>query len=613
MDKNSAIGFGLLVALLIGYFSYSSYEQKKYKEQHKADSIAYAKAHPELQKSQSAAQSEATKATVALDSTQQKAQDSLNQLLPSGFRGTAQNIRLENEKISLDITSQGAYPTAALLKEFKTYSKKPLYLFKGDKNKLELQLPGQQGAINTANLFFSVQKQEKNSTGQSLELIADIGEGKKVQYNYFLPANSYMLQFSIQLHGITAGSNLPLAWHLEGLSTEKDVYNERMATQIYYHFKDEDKDYFTVNEEKSETLDKPVSWLGYRQLYFSSALIADDAFSKIQIKSSTKLAAKDITANSSFNFELPAKAGSQQQYAFKWYIGPNDYNTLKAFHLHLEDMVPYGFGIFTFVKYINKWLLLPLFTFLTAHVGSIALVIVLMTIIIRLALSFFTYKSFLSTAKMRALKPELDELREKCGDDKQKMSMEQMNLYRTAGVNPLGGCLPMLFQLPILLSLYYFIPTALPVRQASFLWADDLSTYDSIASWSTQIPILSSLYGNHVSLFTLLMTASSLLLALYSKNNTPQDPNNPMMKWMPFVFPFFLMGFFNKMAAALTFYYFLSNMLSLLQQYIIQKFFINEEKLHAQIQENKSKPAAQSKWAERIAEIQKQQQAKLKK
>lgn len=599
MDKNSAIGFGLLVALLIGYFTYSNYEQEKYYEQKRADSIAYAKLHPKPV---------AAPKPAGLDSATIALNDSARQLLPSAFRGTPQDVILENAKVSLTFNTKGAFPRSAQLKDFSTYFKKPLYLFNGKGNEMSLLLPSNSGNISSADLFFAPNTQTDANGNQILTMTADMGEGKNVIMTYALPKDGYMIQYSIRLSGFS-GNNLPLTWNLQGLSTEKDVHNERLATQIYYRYKDDEDDYFTVSEEKNEELDKAVAWLGYRQLYFSTALIADEGFSKAKIKSNTQFNDKGIVSKSAFNFELPLKAGSEQTFNFKWFIGPNDYETLKSFNANLEDMVPFGFGIFSFVKYINKWFLLPMFTFLTDNVGNLALVLVLMTIIIRLALSFFTYKSFLSTAKMRVLKPELDELREKCGDDKQKMSMEQMKLYQTAGVNPLGGCLPMLFQLPILLSLYYFIPTALPLRGASFLWAEDLSTYDSIYSWSAQIPILSSIYGNHISLFTLLMTASSLFLAIFNMKNTPQDPNNPLMKWMPFIFPIFLMGFFNKMAAALTFYYFVSNMLSILQQFIIQKFFIDEDKLHAEIQANKSKPAATSKWSERLAEIQKQQAA----
>lgn len=593
MDKNSAIGFGLLVAILIAYFTYSNHEQSKYREQVRADSIAYAKTHPKPLVDTSK-KAEAAAAAV-IDST-----------LPQAFRGAAQELVLENEKVAITLNTKGGYPTAARLKGFKTYSKQDLYLFNGSGNSLSLVLPSDKGTVSTADLYF-VPTVTKDANGQSVTLTADMGNGRTVSYIYSLAKDDYRMNYDVRLNGVS-GSSLPMIWEMKGLSTEKDVYNQRLATQIYYHYQDDDDDYFTVNEEKNKTLEKSVKWLGYRQLYFSTVLQSDEGFTKTNIKSNTKFDTKDFVSRNAFSFELPVKGGGEQQYHFHWYVGPNDYNTLKAYNAHYEDMVPYGYGIFTFVKYINKWFLLPLFTLLSGTVGNVAIVLILMTIVIRLLLSFFTYKSYLSSAKMRVLKPELDQLREQCGDDKQKMSMEQMRLYREAGVNPLGGCLPMLFQLPILLSLYYFIPTALQIRQASFLWADDLSTYDAIASWTTQVPVLSSVYGNHISLFTLLMTLSSLFLALYNRNNTPQDPNNPMMKWMPFIFPIFLMGFFNKMAAALTFYYFVSNMLSILQQFIIQKFFIDEAKVHAQIQENKKKPAASSKWAERIAEIQKQQQ-----
>ena len=607
MDKNSAIGFGLLVAILIGYFTYSNYEQNKYHAQKTADSIAYAKLHPKP-----VVDTAKIAAASTLDSATQAINDSVRKLLPAAFNGTAQELILENSKLAVTINTKGAYPSAAQLKEYKTYYQAPLYLFKGAANSMNMILPANKGALATADLYFTPTVKSEANGDQSIELVADMGEGKKVVVTYSLAADGYLMQYNVRLSGMPA-TTIPLSWDMKGLSTEKDVQNERLATQIYYRYKDNEDDYFTVNEEKNEDLEKSVSWLGYRQLYFSTALIAEDAFSKVNIKSNTKLSEKDIVSKSTFAFDLPVKAGAEQAYNFKWYIGPNDYQTLKSFNVGLEDMVPYGYGLFTFVKYINKWALLPLFTFLSSAVGNLALVLILMTIIIRLALSFFTYKSFLSTAKMRVLKPELDELREQCGDDKQKFSMEQMKLYKTAGVNPLGGCLPMLFQLPILLSLYYFIPTALPLRQASFLWSKDLSTYDSIYSWTANIWGLSSVYGNHISLFTLLMTASSLFLAVYNRNNTPQDPNNPMMKWMPYIFPIFLMGFFNKMAAALTFYYFVSNMLSILQQFIIQKFFIDEKKVHAEIQANKSKPVTNSKWAEKIAEIQKQQAAKGKK
>ena len=366
-------------------------------------------------------------------------------------------------------------------------------------------------------------------------------------------------------------------------------------------------------EEKTTHPDFSTSWVGFRKQYFSTVLIDDDGFNKMDISYKVNPDDTNVIAQTTAMMQLPMKTGSNEQTAsLRWYIGPNDFHTLQSYKIGLDNMVPLGYGMMAFVKYINKYALIPIFYFLGSFISNYAIIIMLMTIFIRLILSFFTYKSYLSSAKMRVLKPELDELRAKIGDDQQKFSMEQMKLYKSAGVNPLGGCLPMLFQLPILLSMYYMFPSFIEFRQQHFLWCNDLSTYDSIASWNTTIPILSSVYGNHISLFTLLMTGSSLFLAVYNRNMTPQDPNNPMMKYMPFIFPIFLMGIFNKMAAALTFYYTFSNLLSIAQQFIIQKYFINEKAIHAQLQENKNKPATPSKWAQKLEEMQKLQAERAK-
>jgi YidC/Oxa1 family membrane protein insertase len=339
-------------------------------------------------------------------------------------------------------------------------------------------------------------------------------------------------------------------------------------------------------------------------------LVSEDGFTKMDVKTPAKETDSIVIATNIAEFMLPLKPGANQQQtaALRWYIGPNDYNTLKAYKMGMQEMVPLGSGVTSFAKYVNGYVFIPIFYFLSSFVSNYAIIIVLMTIFIRLVLSFFTYKSYLSSAKMRVLKPELDELRAKIGDDQQKMSVEQMKLYREAGVNPLGGCLPMLFQLPILLSMYYMFPSFIEFRQKSFLWADDLSTYDSIFNFGFTIPF----YGDHVSLFCLLMTASSLFLAVYNRNMTPQDPNNPMMKYMPYIFPIILMGVFNKMAAALTFYYTFSNILSITQQFVIQKYFINEQQIHEQIKANRSKPATQSKWQQKLTEMQQLQAEKAK-
>jgi YidC/Oxa1 family membrane protein insertase len=602
MDRNQLIGFGLLALMLIGYISYNQYEQKQYETKRKADSVVQARLHPV--KLDSVAANNAN-APVVPDSVA----EALKKLQPAAYNGTAQKVVLENKKVAIEFSTKGGFPVAAQLKDYKTYKKEPLYLFNGAGNTLNAVLPFDNGKATESLYFTPVTKTEADGS-KTIDFVGDLGNGKKVDIIYSLPADDYMLRCNIVLTGISAQS-LKLQWNTAGLHTEKDVTNERMNTQVYYRFKDDDHDYYTVRtgEEKSHHSEAATSWVGFRKQYFSSVLISDDGFSKMDVKSQAKETDTTIIASNIAEFALPMKsAGTVQTGSLRWYIGPNDYKTLKSYKLGMEDMVPLGYGIMSFVKYINRYALIPLFYFFASLTSNYALIIVMLTLFVRIILSFFTYKSYLSSAKMRVLKPELDELRAKVGDDQQKMSVEQMKLYREAGVNPLGGCLPMLFQLPILLSMYYMFPSFIEFRQKSFLWADDLSTYDSILNFGFNIPF----YGDHVSLFCLLMTASSLFLAVYNRNLTPQDPNNPMMKYMPFIFPIILMGVFNKMAAALTFYYTCSNVLSIVQQIVIQKYFINEQAIHAQIKENRNKPASQSKWQAKLEEMQKMQAEKAK-
>jgi YidC/Oxa1 family membrane protein insertase len=610
MDRNQLTGFALLAALLIGYFFYNSHEQKVIMEQKRADSTAHALANPRP-KVDSSLTVKAETAPVANDSVA----EALRKSQPPAYNGTKEIITLSNKKLAIQFSSKGAYPISANILNYKTYDKKPLYLFNGDGNYLSAILPFDNGR-STAELYFAPVIKDEPNGDKTVDFVADLGNGKSVNIMYTLPADDYMMRCSISLTGMPATA-LPITLQTLGLKTEKDIGYERgggSVTQVYYKNKNGDGDYFSLRpEEKTQHDDGTCNWVGFRKQYFSTALISDDGFSRMDLKFAAKTdstkADSNVVAQYQAKMELPLRAGgSGQTVSLKWYIGPNDFHTLQSYKIGLEDMVPLGYGIMAFVKYINKYALIPIFYFLASFISNYAIIIMLMTIFIRLILSFFTYKSYLSSAKMRVLKPELDALRAKIGDDQQKFSMEQMKLYKSAGVNPLGGCLPMLFQLPILLSMYYMFPSFIEFRQQHFLWCNDLSTYDSVANFGFSIPF----YGDHLSLFTLLMTASSLFLAIYNRNMTPQDPNNPMMKYMPFIFPIILMGVFNKMAAALTFYYTFSNILSIAQQFIIQKYFINEKAIHAQLQENKNKPVTPSKWSQRLEEMQRLQAERAK-
>ena len=611
MDRNQVTGFALIALLLIGYFFYNQHEEKKFLANKKfiADSTAAAIARLPHKVDSTVAPNTAAASNTAADS----AAAAIRASQPPSYYGQAQTVTLENKKLQLQFSTKGAYPTAAYLKSYKTYDQKPLYLFNGPDNYLGATLPYDNGR-STKDLFFTSVVRDMPNGDKTIDFTADLGGGKKVDMIYTLPADDYMMSCKIVLTGLPAGSMpLPVKWQTKGLKTEKDVLSGKSGgtLQVYFGDKNSNYDYFTIKGEETKHADIATNWVGFRKQYFSTVLIDDDGFSKMDI--SYKITPTEDTntvAQTLATIDLPLKGGANEQSAsFRWYIGPNDYHTLQSYKIGLDNMVPLGYGIMAFVKYINKFALIPVFYFLAGFISNYAIIIMLMTIFIRLILSFFTYKSYLSSAKMRVLKPELDELRAKIGDDQQKFSMEQMKLYRSAGVNPLGGCLPMVFQLPILLSMYYMFPSFIEFRQQKFLWASDLSTYDSIFNFGFSIPF----YGDHISLFTLLMTASSLFLAVYNRNMTPQDPNNPMMKYMPYVFPVILMGVFNKMAAALTFYYTFSNLLSIAQQFIIQKYFIDEKAIHAQLQENKNKPATPSKWSQRLEEMQKQQQDRNKK
>ena len=589
MDKNSVIGFSLLVALLLGYLAINNYEQNAVLEKKQADSIAYAKTHPKItpapiavkNSTDTASINETTQVTTLVDSV----------------------LRLENELVSLDIHTKGANITKALLKNYKTYYQKPLVLFDSNENQLSFAL--NTASVKNSNELYYTPAFQETEKGKSVILTAQINPQQQVVVTYTLERNTHHVACSYKLSGF-AMNTLVMNWDNAVLRTEKNSDAEKQNIQEHYKYANGDQDYFSVSEEKKESLKEGVQWIGLRTGYFSQALIAkNNVFNASNCKAINDKNDTNHVVLNKVSFQVPLQ---NNEASLDWYMGPNDYATLKDYQIGLEEMVPLGTGIFAFVKYVNKWLILPMFNLLNSWQLNLGLIIILMTLIIRLALSFFTYKSYLSTAKMRLMKPELDVLREKF-PDQQAFSVEQMKLYRSAGVNPLGGCLPMLFQLPFLVAMYCFIPTNIVFRQVSFLWADDLSTYDSILNLPFSIP----LYGDHVSLFTLLMTASSLFLALYNRNMTPQDPNNPMMKYLPFVFPVMLMGVFNKMAAALTFYYFFGNMVSIAQQFIIQKLFINEEAIHKQLQENKNKPATASKWQQKLEEMQRLQQEKAKK
>jgi YidC/Oxa1 family membrane protein insertase len=382
---------------------------------------------------------------------------------------------------------------------------------------------------------------------------------------------------------------------------EKDIEWETQQSHIsFVENGDYDFEHVVRGKDDDKKFVRPVDWLALNQQFFAAAIVAKNKFASGEVTwQSPNDTSLHVIAKATANLKLNVTPGNDAVVPLELFYGPSDYKILKSYGNQMYNMVPLGSGILAFVKYINRGFIMPVFNFLSSKIASYGLVIALLTIIIRLLISPLTYQSYLSGAKMKLLKPELEVLKTKFKDDKQAFGMEQMKLYRSAGVNPLGGCIPALFQVPIFFALYDFFNSNIALRHQSFWWAKDLSTYDSIYHLPFNIPF----YGDHVSLFTITAAITSMLISVYGMSNM-QDNSNPVMKYLPFIFPVILIGVFNRMPAALTWYYTVSNTITLLIQFVIQKYIIDHDKIMAKLQENKKKPVTQNKWQERITAMQ---------
>jgi YidC/Oxa1 family membrane protein insertase len=396
-------------------------------------------------------------------------------------------------------------------------------------------------------------------------------------------------------------NSLDLSWQVQAMQQEHDITSEKRETQIDIYEKN-GFDYYTMKDGISRKWEEGVKWISLKQKFFNHTIIAKNGFSYAEINTTMPHDSVGIVASAMASLKAPVPAGSTAIIPFSVYYGPNDFKILKSYKMDLEDMVNLGQGFYAFVKYINRLIVMPVFNLFSGFIKSYGLVIALLTIIIRLVTSPLVYTSYLSGAKMKALKPELDVLKEKFKDDQQAFSMEQMKLFRTAGVNPLGGCIPALLQIPIFFALYSFFNSQIALRGQSFWWSKDLSSYDHIFTWGFTIPFI----GNHLSLFTILAVGTSLAISLYSMSMTP-DQNNPVLKYMPYIFPVMLLGIFNSLPSALTWYYTVSNVITLALQYVIQNYIIDHDKILAKLEENKKKPKSKPKWQERLEQMQETQ------
>lgn len=601
MDRNSVIGFVLLGALLIGYIFWNQQSTNTAKlEKARQDSIA----NLNKPKEEQAKVIDSTGVSPVLDSARLQSEYGP---FAAAASGTEQQQVLENKLVKITFSNKGGEPRTIQLLDFKTSDGKPLFLQQGSFNRMGLKIPlANNQSLNTSDAYFTPQEIKKNADGsQTISYRLGTSASQYLEYVYTLKADSYLVDYTINLIGmqnVLPKGNINFQWNSQADRQEHDMEQERLNNQIHYRFADKDHDYFTLTNRSQEKLSKPIQWVSFKQQFFNITLLArKENFASAEINTKVPESGNIVGQNMS-TLAIPYNGAAAYSFPMEVFYGPNHYQTLKRMDVDLEKIIPLGTGIFAFVKYVNKWIIIPVFNFLGSLTSNYGLIILLLTIFIRLIIAPFTYQSYVSAAKMKVLKPELDELRAKFKDDQQAFGVEQMKLFRSAGVNPLGGCLPALMQLPILVAMYSFFPSSIELRQESFLWAKDLSTYDSIYTFGFNIPF----YGDHISLFTILMTITSLILAFYNRGMT--DQSNPVMKYMPYVFPVMLLGIFNKLAAALTYYYFLSNVISILLQWVIQTFVINHDKIHAKIQANKSKPKKQSAWAGKLEEMQKRQQ-----
>jgi YidC/Oxa1 family membrane protein insertase len=637
-DKNSLIGFALMALILI-VFNTFFFPEPEIPQEQAPPAVPTETVITETQLSETTITSTLPEVN---DSIVSKELQATYGIFAAAATVTEGEHVIENDKLKITVSNKGGRITSAIIREgpngekYKKYdslrvktqedplgdSSLELDLFDANSSRFNLQFTTGQ-IINTADLYFAGTEIDDHTL--SMKLMAD--NNHYVEYLYTLTEDTngdddYLIDFDINFVGleniIPSGVNyMNLEWQMKTPQTEKSKTNQDMYTGIQYQYSsDKEVDYLSFSSDDDDEINARLNWVAFKQQFFSAIFIDKDGFEKPTTLTSTTnpdIESKDpgFIKDLAANFKLPYNHNRDEKLSFQFYFGPNHYKTLESYNSGFEELVPLGWGIF---GWVNKYITINIFDFLSKYFSSYGLIILLLTLIIKIGLAPFTYKAFLSQAKMKVLKPEIDKLNEKHKKkDPMKAQKETMGLYRKAGVNPMGGCLPMLFQFPILIALFRFFPSSIELRQKSFLWADDLSSYDSIFAWDVEIWGLSSLYGNHISLFTLLMTISTLMYT--HMNSSTMASTGPMaqMKWMMYLMPIMFLGFFNNYAAGLSYYYFLANMFTFTQQYFMKRF-IDEDTILAQLEANKLKPAKpKSKFQKKLEEMQKKQEQQMKK
>ena len=526
----------------------------------------------------------------------------------------ASEITLENEVLSFVFSNKGGQIIKAHLKGYTNYLGEPLNLVEDNQN-INFTFSTLDGrTLNTADFYFIPALTEVNNE-KVLTLKAALNESQWIAFRYALSPDDFMVDFSILSNGmkgiINQNKAQSLSWDLKALRNSRSVEYENRYTELTYGYEGEKVNELSIAGEDEEQVED-VQWIGYKQHFFNSILIPANGIEKVDLSSESLVESEDQAQLYTKNYHafIPLKSNGELAHSFQWYFGPSEYKTLAQYDLGIEKSINFGWGIF---GWINKSVFIPLFGFLSSFL-PFGIAIIIMTIIVRLAMSPVTYKSYVSQIKMKVLKPEVDEITKKYKDDAVKRQQETMALYNKAGANPMSGCLPALLQLPVFYALFSFFPVAFALRQKSFLWADDLSSYDSIYELPFSIPF----YGDHISLFPILASVAIFFYTMMTmgQQQASQQPGMPNMKFIMYLMPLMMLFFFNNYASGLSLYYFVSNLLTIVLMLVIKNFVISEEKIFAQIEENKKKPKKAGGFTERLQkameEAEKQQKAKQK-
>ena len=625
MDKNTWIGFGLIAVIIIGFSFFNRPSKEELATRKRVqDSIAVVQAQEAEAKFISEQIAQQLKAEQeATTSSEQMAEQvaALYGPFAPAAQGEEGTIILENEKVRLGIARRGGRIAKAELKEYKAYgdSVNDLCLFEGEESQLGFTLITNNSRIlSTENLYFTVAEQNTDAEGNRtliMRLSTNI-EDCYMDFVYSLPADDYMVSMSIQPHNMQWAlaqnmASLEMHWNQLIPQQEKGRKFEEKYAQLQYMFVGGDVE--KLSEVKADRAKESarLKWIAYKDQFFSTVLIAGEAFESTQLESTPQNAMSGHIKEYKTTASLPFDVTGKKNVDLKYYLGPNHYNTLKAYDkdvvsvekLHLNELVPLGWKI---VSWINKALVIPMFDLFMSWGLHIGLVILLMTLVIKLILLPFVWASNKSSAKMRVLKPQLDEINAKYPPEKmQERQQATMALYQKAGVSPMSGCLPMLFQFPVLMAMFWFLPTAIELRGQSLFWADDLSTYDAIITWNTPIP----LFGTHLSLFCLIMTVVNIVYTHITMQSQSQGQEMKMMKWMMYLMPLMFLFFFNDYAAGLSYYYFVSLLITILQTMIF-RWTTNDKKVLAEMEANAKKKGNQKKsgFAARLEAMQREQQ-----